>query len=84
MKKLVAICLLALVACSKPAPVVIYDPEPALPPPGTKRMCWEEPLVKDRSMGPGMDERGEYYHPEYSAVQEVKMGRWVPCDELKD
>ena len=48
-------------------------------PAGVVRYCWEEPIVSLEPNGPGLDDRGEYYHPSYLAVREVRQGRWRPC-----
>jgi hypothetical protein len=50
-------------------------------PEGTEKYCWQEPKVVNEKNGPGLDEQGHWYHPPYTAVREVKMGRWVPCNE---
>jgi len=54
---------------SKPAPV----------PPGVVRYCWEEPIVEFEPNGPGVDPDGNWYHKSYSAVREVRQGKWRPC-----
>lgn len=51
-------------------------------PPGVARYCWEEPMVKLEQNGPGLDSEGKWYHPSYTAVREVRMGKWRPCERV--
>jgi hypothetical protein len=60
---------------------VVVD-RPAEIPPGVARYCWEEPLVEYERNGPGLDAEGEWYHPYYVAVREVRQGRWRPCKSV--
>ncbi len=52
-------------------------------PEGVIEYCWEEPLVKFEEYGPGVDTRGHWYHPAYTASHEVKLGRWRPCQQVE-
>lgn len=83
-------CVPLLLACSaKQEPqavsvtryVAIDQPAPV--PPGVVRYCWEEPIVQFERNGPGLDLEGNWYHPFYIAVREVRQGRWRPCEEMK-
>lgn len=54
-----------------------------LPPgkvPGVNRYCWEQPKVIREANGPGLNADGTYYQPAYTAVREVKQGRWKNCE----
>jgi hypothetical protein len=54
-----------------------------LPPgkvPGVNRYCWEQPKVAREANGPGLTADGAYYQPAYTAVREVKQGRWKNCE----
>jgi hypothetical protein len=68
-----------------PAPQVEYvvSSVDAPVPEGVVRQCWEQPKVSYEKMGPGLDSEGNWYHPAYTAVREVKMGRCVPCEPEK-
>lgn len=68
----------------KPEPLpknVIVKEAP--PPEGTEKICWQEPKVVEEKNGPGLDENKHWYNPSYTAVREVKMGRWVDCNKVK-
>ncbi len=60
---------------------VVLD-RPSEIPPGVVRYCWEEPMVQYEPNGPGLDVDGEWYHPAYMAVREVRMGKWRPCSPV--
>ena len=85
---LLLICCFTI-ACSakEPAPAVVdavIEPQivserAATIPPGVVRYCWEEPIVALEQNGPGLDADGHWYHPHYTAVREVRQGRWRPC-----
>lgn len=55
----------------------------AAPPPGVVRYCWEEPLVIREEQRPGLDINRQWYHPSYTAVRQVRSGRWRPCEQAK-
>jgi hypothetical protein len=57
---------------------VVFAKEAPVPE-GVVRQCWEEPLVVTEQNGPGLDAEGQWYHPSYTAVREVRQGRWRPC-----
>ena len=61
--------------------VVVEQAAPV--PPGVVRYCWEEPMVELERNGPGLDAEGEWYHPYYVAVREVRQGRWRPCRPMR-
>ena len=65
-----------------PQPAPIISAEPAIPPAGVVAYCWEEPLVIFQDNGPGVDPDGNWYHPSYKAVREVRSGRWRPCSPV--
>lgn len=56
---------------------------PARVPAGAERYCWEEPMVELEPTRPGIEPSGNFYHPSYLAVREVRQGRWRPCKEVK-
>ena len=69
-------------APKEPRAVTLVDVR-ELPPgkvPGVNRYCWEEPKVIQESNGPGLTPDGAYYQPAYTALREVKQGRWKNCE----
>ena len=60
-----------------PEPLVVAEAAPI--PQGTVAYCWEEPLVIVQDNGPGVDSSGNWYHPYYKAIREVRSGKWRPC-----
>lgn len=64
---------------SPPAPEPVVMSEAAPIPQGVVAYCWEEPLVIYQDNGPGVDSDGNWYHPYYKAVREVRSGKWRPC-----
>ncbi len=63
-------------------PALVDRGEPAQPPPGTVRYCWEEPMVRHVRQNPGLDSEGKWYHPSYLAIREVRQGKWRPCEPV--
>ena len=53
------------------------------PPEGVVQYCWEEPLVSADKVNAGIDSRGNWYLPAHTSINEVKMGRWRPCREMR-
>ena len=53
------------------------------PPEGVVQYCWEEPLVNAETVNAGVDSRGNWYLPAHTSINEVKMGRWRPCREMR-
>ena len=53
------------------------------PPEGVVQYCWEEPLVTEETVNAGVDSRGNWYLPAHTSINEVKMGRWRPCREMR-
>ena len=86
---LLVLVLFSFSSCTKKDPGLV-DPEtrqivfdkPAPIPPGVVRYCWEEPMVAFEPNGPGIDTDGHWYKPAYTAVREVKQGRWRPCSPV--
>jgi hypothetical protein len=77
--------LLPLVSgCGTRTPKIVTQVDVTeLPPgkvPGVNRYCWEQPKVKREANGPGLNADGTYYQPAYTAVREVKQGRWKNCE----
>jgi hypothetical protein len=56
---------------------------PAEVPQGVVRYCWEEPMVAREHNGPGLNTEGTFYSPAYTALRQVRGGKWRPCDELE-
>ena len=54
-----------------------------VPPEGVVQYCWEEPIVKPEKVDAGVDSRGNWYLPAHTSINEVKMGRWRPCREMR-
>lgn len=67
---------------ASPQNEVIILTKDAPVPPGVAQYCWEEPMVKLEQNGPGLDSEGKWYHPSYTAVREVRMGKWRPCERV--
>ncbi|MCB0344390.1 MAG: hypothetical protein KDD66_04710 [Bdellovibrionales bacterium] len=63
-----------------PPAKVSVGSKPAEVPPGVVRYCWEEPIVAFEQNGPGVDQEGNWYHPSYIAVRQVRSGKWRPCE----
>lgn len=83
---LVFIGFVSLIGCARKGMIVpetqliAGNKEIAPVPLGVERFCWEEPLVQFEQNGPGLDVDGNWYHPSYVAVREVRQGRWRPCN----
>lgn len=58
--------------------------QPAKPPAGVVRYCWEEPLVEYQAREPGLKDGGRWYHPSALIVRQLRAGRWRPCEPLLD
>jgi hypothetical protein len=75
---------LGLTACGSRAPKIVTQVDVTeLPPgkvPGVNRYCWVQPKVVREANGPGLNAEGTYYQPAYTAVREVKQGRWKNCE----
>ncbi len=61
-----------------------YVGQPAQPPSGVLRYCWEEPIVDYESQGPGVRDEGRWYNPSAVVVRQVRAGRWRPCETRPD
>jgi len=91
-KSLPLLALIAVSACSsakvEPLKVSLEEPRsqyvvvPAEVPKGVVRYCWEEPMVAYEHNGPGLNSEGTFYSPAYSAMRQVRGGKWRPCDTV--
>lgn len=43
---------------------------------GVVPQVWEEPMVDDVEVPPGLDPEGHYYIPAHRAIIEIRQGRW--------
>ena len=43
---------------------------------GVVTEVWEEPMVDDVDVPPGLDPEGHYYRPAHRAIVEIRQGRW--------
>ncbi|MDR2338334.1 MAG: hypothetical protein LBE20_06820 [Deltaproteobacteria bacterium] len=53
------------------------------PPEGVVQYCWEEPLVIEQKVNAGVNTDGRWYLPAHKSINEVRMGRWRPCREMR-
>jgi hypothetical protein len=65
-----------------PMYIGIEEVEPN-PPEGVVKYCWEEPLVIEQKVNAGVNTDGKWYLPAHNSVNEVRMGRWRPCREMR-
>jgi len=82
--------MVVLVSCSRTNNVPVernsrvhvdqLDPNP---PEGVVQYCWEEPLVHADKVNAGIDSRANWYLPAHTSINEVRMGRWRPCREMR-
>ena len=92
--KLLIVLLLALgvSACSsnkkevqiqevRPQTHIINVAKPAPKPEGVMRYCWVEPVATTVRHAPGVNYEGTWYNPAYTAVRQVKLGKWRPCSQ---
>ena len=83
------LCIMtSLVSCSSPTRATVdsrgyFEQADPVPPEGVVQYCWEEPLVNTETVNAGVDSRGNWYIPAHTSINEVKMGRWRPCREMR-
>lgn len=75
--------LLGVVGCSSynrtqplAAAPVPFDANEAVAQSGTATVVWEEPMVDNVDVPPGLDPEGHYYRPAHQAIVEIRQGRW--------
>ena len=71
-------------APAEQAVTITAAPAPAANPPGVREYVWEEPMVHNVEVPPGLDPEGIYYRPAHQEIIEIRQGRWQYYKEPGD